>query len=124
MRRLAALLLSLSLAGPAASAGPMADGFAALLDEAELVFAPPAGYVELPPGRTPMLDYERALRSPSGDLEIRLAVRPLKRLRIDMTTPGVQKPHWLPWWSTIAACTGCISPFGPVNPSTVRTARP
>ena len=87
MRRLAALLLSLSLAGPAAAAGPMADGFAALLDEAELVFAPPAGYVELPPGRTPMLDYERALRSPSGDLEIRLAVRPLKRLRIDYDDP-------------------------------------
>ena len=34
-----------------------------------------------------MLDYERALRSPSGDLEIRLAVRPLKRLRIDYDDP-------------------------------------
>ena len=27
-----------------------------------------------------------------------------------MTIPGVQKPHWLPWQSTIAFCTGCSSP--------------
>ena len=25
-----------------------------------------------------------------------------------MTKPGVQKPHWLPWWSTIAATFGVL----------------
>ena len=38
--------------------------------------------------------------------------------------PGVQKPHWLAWWSTIARCTGWSAPSGPAIPSTVRTALP
>ena len=62
-------------------------GFDALLDEAELQFDPPAGYRELPPGRTEVFDYEKAVRSPGDELEIRLAVRPLKRLRIDYDDP-------------------------------------
>ena len=70
------------------------DGsFAALLVEGELVFRRPAGYVDLPAGRTPILDYEHALRSPEGDLEIRLAVRPLKRLRIDYDDPHGAIPN-------------------------------
>ena len=35
-----------------------------------------------------------------------------------------QKQHWLPWWVTIASCTGWASPSGPVSPSTVLTALP
>ena len=31
---------------------------------------------------------------------------------IDMTKPGVQKPHCEPWQSTIACCTGCRLPSG------------
>ena len=62
-------------------------GFDALLDEAELQFDPPAGYRELPPGRTEVFDYEKAVSSPGDELEIRLAVRPLKRLRIDYDDP-------------------------------------
>lgn len=61
--------------------------FDALLDEAELSFNPPPGFRELPPGRTPVFDFEKAVRSPEGDLEIRFAVRPLKRLRIDYDDP-------------------------------------
>ena len=63
------------------------DSFESLLVEAELLFNPPRGFEDLPAGRTPVLDYERALRSPDGNLEIRIAVRPLKRLRIDYDDP-------------------------------------
>lgn len=69
------------------------DRFEILLREAELLFAQPQGFTDLPPGRTPMLDYERALRSPDGDLEIRLAVRPLKHLRIDYDDPHGAAPN-------------------------------
>nr|UOZ97035.1 hypothetical protein NCPCFENI_00941 [Cupriavidus sp.] len=30
-----------------------------------------------------------------------------------ITKPGVQKPHWLAWQSTMACCTGCSTPFLP-----------
>lgn len=84
MRRALLLIVCLlSAAGDAAQPG----GFEALLAESELVFTRPEGYVDLPPGRTPVLDYERALRSADGSLEIRLAIRPLKRLRIDYDDP-------------------------------------
>ena len=66
--------------------------FEALLTEAELVFEPPPGFVDVPPGSTPVFDYERAVRSPEGDLEIRVAVRPLKRLRIDYDDPHGSMP--------------------------------
>ena len=66
--------------------------FAALLNEAELLFEPPAGFVDLPPRRTEIFDYERAVRSPEGDLEIRVAVRPLKHLRIDYDDPHGSAP--------------------------------
>jgi hypothetical protein len=62
-------------------------GFEALLAESELRFDPPPGYVEMSPGRTSVFDYEKAVRSPGGDLEIRFAVRPLQRLRIDYDDP-------------------------------------
>jgi hypothetical protein len=61
--------------------------FEALLAEAELRFEAPPGYAELAPGRTPVFDYEKAVRSPDGDLEIRFAIRPLQRLRIDYDDP-------------------------------------
>lgn len=77
----------------AASARSDNAGFVALLDEAELRFVPPDGFVDLPAGRTPMLDYERALRSADGDLEIRIAVRPLKRLQIDYDDPHGAVPN-------------------------------
>lgn len=76
-----------------ASTSPDSAGFAALLGEAELQFSPPEGFVELPAGRTPMLDYERALRSADGGLEIRIAVRPLKRLQIEYDDPHGAVPN-------------------------------
>jgi hypothetical protein len=69
------------------------DSFESLLVEAELLFNPPRGFEDLPAGRTPVLDYERALRSPDGNLEVRIAVRPLKRLRIDYDDPHGAVPN-------------------------------
>jgi hypothetical protein len=90
------LLLTLLLVSPwlvAEEASAVGENFESLLVEGELQFNPPAGYRELPPGRTPMFDYERALRSPDGALEIRIAVRPLKRLRIDYDDPHGATPN-------------------------------
>lgn len=61
--------------------------FSVLLDEAALVLKPPAGYRDLAPARNPLLSYERALLSPDGLLEIRYALRPLQRLKIDYEDP-------------------------------------
>lgn len=72
---------------------PAGESFEGLLAEGELVFSPPRGYEEIPAGRTPMLDYERALRSPDGILEIRLAIRPLSRLVIDYDDPHGATPN-------------------------------
>ncbi len=90
------LLISLFLFSPWLAADQQAAGgadFESLLAESELLFNPPAGYVDLPAGRTPVLDWERALRSPDGMLEIRIAVRPLKRLRIDYDDPHGATPN-------------------------------
>src|SRR3954470_11429436 len=38
-----------------------------------------------------------------------------------MTNPGVQKPHWVAFVSTIACCTGCRLPTA--RPSTVNTSQ-
>ena len=81
------LVWALSLWAVADQAGQSADAFKELLTEAQLVFNRPDGFVDLPPGGNPILDYERALRSEDGSLEIRIAVRPLKRLRIEYDDP-------------------------------------
>lgn len=94
MKRLLLLLLSVLPGWLGADQSSGVDmGFETLLVEGELVFTRPAGFVDLPAGRTPILDYEYALRSAEGDLEIRLAVRPLKRLRIDYDDPHGAAPN-------------------------------
>jgi len=90
---LSVLLLLVSSLVIADQAAQGDDSFESLLVEAELLFNPPRGFEDLPPGRTPVLDYERALRSPDGNLEIRIAVRPLKRLRIDYDDPHGAVPN-------------------------------
>jgi len=92
----ALLLATLLLYVPCLAADQAVAGktdFEGLLAEAELQFDPPGGYRDLPPGRTPVLDWERALRSPDGQLEIRIAVRPLKRLRIEYDDPHGATPN-------------------------------
>ena len=90
------LLILLFLAAPWVSADQETatdNGFGSLLLEAELLFNRPDGYTDLSAGRTPIMDYERALRSPNGELEIRIAVRPLKRLQIDYDDPHGAVPN-------------------------------
>ena len=42
-----------------------------------------------------------------------------------MIIPGVQKPHWRPWHSRNASCTGCRSPSAvSARPSIVVTSCP
>jgi hypothetical protein len=62
-------------------------GFADLVNEAGLVFNPPPDYRDVIPQANPVMDYERALRSTDGALEVRYAVRPLQRLKIDYDDP-------------------------------------
>lgn len=76
----------------AAKAESLPDAFRALLVEAELEFHRPDGFVDLPPSSTPVMDYEHALRSDDGMLEIRLAIRPIKRLQIDYDDPHGATP--------------------------------
>ena len=90
---LLSLLLLISPWVAADQDAPSDDSFESLLVEGELQFDPPEGYLDLPAGRTLVLDYERALRSPDGRLEIRIAVRPLKRLVIDYDDPHGAVPN-------------------------------
>ena len=70
-----------------AVSGAQLTGFEHLVDEAGLVFKPPSGYRDVIPQANPVMDYERALRSADGALEVRYAVRPLQRLTIDYDDP-------------------------------------
>jgi hypothetical protein len=85
------LLLVATLPCRAPAAGSR-DAFDVLLDEAELQFDPPAGYVEAQLRPNSVLLYERALRSRDGQLEIRYLVRPLSRLQIDYEDPHGATP--------------------------------
>src|SRR5438128_9565470 len=38
--------------------------------------------------------------------------------------PGVQYPHWRPWWRWKASCSGCRVPSAPARASIVVTSRP
>ena len=80
-------LLLLWMLSPWVMAEHAADPFEALLEDAQLIFTRPGGFIDLPPARNPILDFERALRSEDGTLEIRIAVRPLQRLHIDYDDP-------------------------------------
>ena len=74
------------------AAAEVSEGFRDLLAEGELRYRPPTGYTELTAGTTPIIDYEHALRSDDQKLEIRLMIRPLKRLRIDYDDPHGSVP--------------------------------
>jgi len=95
VRRLCFILLCLLAQWPAAEQAAVGGdaGFSDLLGEAELLFNRPDGFIDLAPGRTPILDYERALRSADGQLELRIAIRPLKRLQIDYDDPHGAVPN-------------------------------
>ena len=109
------LLSSWVVADPVVSS----TNFAALLAEGELQFTRPDGFIDLPAGRNPVLDYERALRSEDGTLEMRIAIRPLKRLRIDYDDPHGSVPdpnHIFPLVFESLAARLAGGGYAPSNP--------
>lgn len=68
--------------------------FETLLAETGLSFRSPAGGIELPPRAVPGFSFQKALRFPAqGGVEMRLAVRPLSRMRIDYQDPHSSAPE-------------------------------
>lgn len=119
MRRSILFLLCLLVPWVQADPAVNTDAFTDLLAEGELRFAAPPGFVDLPAGRTPVMDYERALRSPDGTLELRVAVRPLKRLRIDYDDPHGSVPdpnHVFPLVFESLAARLAGGGYAPSNP--------
>lgn len=87
MKKALLLLLLVPLTTATIAEATVPASFAALLEEAELDFHRPDGFVDVPAASTPVMDWEHALRSSDGQLEIRLAIRPLKRMQIDYDDP-------------------------------------
>jgi len=69
------------------------DPFIQLLQEASLRFTAPSGYTDIKPVANPVLHYERAVRHPSGELEIRMVIRPIGRIEIDYRNPHNTRPE-------------------------------
>ena len=92
MRWLALLCAWWALALPVVAEGANRAQFNELLAEAEMQFEPPAGATSLASSANAVMNYERALRTADGLLEIRYAIRPLKRLRIDYDDPHGAAP--------------------------------
>jgi len=63
------------------------------LKEAGLTFTAPQGFNPLPPLANPVLPYEHAIRGQDGKLEVRYAIRPLSRVRIDYSDPHNSAPE-------------------------------
>ncbi len=100
MKPLMTMLLSMVslglMAAPAAQSGaPVAGdypGFTALIDESEMRLQLPEGYREKAVRPNEVFDYDRAVASPDGRLEIRYTVRPFKRLHIEYDDPHGSAP--------------------------------
>lgn len=86
MRLISFLLLFMVASQPCLGSSAIND-FDSLLKESELVFSKPDDFKDLSPGSNDVLNYERAVLSPDRSLEIRIAVRPLKRMEIEYIDP-------------------------------------
>ena len=71
----------------------MSEPFLKLLKEADLIFSPPQGFKPQRPVANPLLPYEHAIRSEDGKLEVRYAIRPLARVKIDYSDPHNSAPE-------------------------------
>ncbi len=90
------LSLMLALMAPTSAVTepkPTPGLFEQLLNESGLQFAPLPGFTDIEPKANPILHYERALRHPSGELEMRFIIRPLGRIAIDYTDPHNAAPE-------------------------------
>ncbi len=87
------LMPALSVAEPASLEATQAIMFKKLIAESGLQFAPPEDFTDIEPQANPILPYERALRHQSGELEMRLIIRPLGRISIDYNDPHNASPE-------------------------------
>ena len=70
-----------------------ASSFDDLLKEAGLEFHKPANFKSIPVKANKLFLYEHAIREKSGNLEIRYAVRPIARMKIDYKDPHNAAPE-------------------------------
>jgi len=69
------------------------DPFQELLSEAGLSYSAPQEFISLAPAGNPVLPYEHAIRAKDGKLEVRYAIRPLNRVKIDYSDPHNSAPE-------------------------------
>lgn len=62
-------------------------GFDELIGEGRMRFELPSGFQEAKPRANPLFPSDKAVRNEEGSLEIRYAIRPLGRIRIDYEDP-------------------------------------
>lgn len=87
------LWVTLGSAGLAEEKGPAGTPtFEGLVAESGMVFTPPEGFRVVEAVANPLFPYEYALRNPAETLEIRYAIRPLSRLKIDYDDPHGSAP--------------------------------
>ncbi len=85
-------LLSLLMLPWLVSAQPPVPTFEGLLKEGGLIFTPPPGFHPVPVEPDYILPYEARYRSEDGGLEVRYAIRPLRRIEIDYEDPHNAAP--------------------------------
>ena len=71
---------------------PGTEEFTALVAEAKMSYRQPDGYQATPVRANALFPYEHADRNPEGTLEIRYAIRPLGRIRIEYDDPHSSAP--------------------------------
>lgn len=89
--RLLLILLALQVV-PAYAKAPPHD-FAALLEEAGMVYELPAGFTPVPVVYNQVLPYQYRVVSQDGRVEIRYVVFPLDRVKIDYDDPHSNAPE-------------------------------
>ena len=73
--------------------GTLSESFQKLLLEAELIYTAPQGFKSLSAVANPLLPYEHAIRTEDAKLEVRYAIRPLSRVKIDYSDPHNSAPE-------------------------------
>ncbi len=84
-----ALALSIAAVLPA---GAQKVDFAKLLKETEVELEIPSDFEEIPVPQTEVFSFEKAWRKKDGSVEIRLALRPIRRMVIDYDDPHSSAP--------------------------------
>ncbi len=84
-----ALALSIAAVLPA---GAQKVDFAKLLKETEVELEIPSDFEEIPVPETEVFTFEKAWRKTDGSVEIRLALRPIRRMVIDYSDPHSSAP--------------------------------